>query len=221
MDSSGIRGRQSLSMSIVKLEMARAERAGVRRDPGEARHFNQLGRGDRSLCGEQSRHVGNQGLRRREFESQRIVERIARESDESRRPHQCRVEDRVGDERCAALIAWAAASWTDDAVIVNADRHRLRVAETKGGGMATGTGVVIMQTQNFVEKQEAPQVGQWGIDSAAKPRFERCLDVAGKTLIAQDLPEFYVQTAFMIVLSLGIRWVHRHENGDDVDDSKE
>ena len=46
-----------------------------------------------------------------------------------------------------------------DVVVVDADRHRLRVAKTEGGRMAPGTGVVIMQAEDFVEEQEASEIG--------------------------------------------------------------
>jgi hypothetical protein len=49
-----------------------------------------------------------------------------------------------------------------------------------------------MQPENFVEEQEASEIGHGWIDGAAKPCFERCFDVASETRIAQGSHEFPV-----------------------------
>ena len=220
-ESGSIGYRQDLAMAVVKLEMAWAEVAWIGGNSSEPRHLDQLGRRDRGLRCEQGWYVGDQGFGKREFESQRIVKGIAGERDESRRPHQRRVKDCVWDEWCATLVARSAAVWSDDVVVVNTYCHRLRVTKTKCRRMAPGTGVVIMQAEDFVEEQQAPEISHRGIYSATKSCFKRRPAVAREARIVQDLPKIHIQTACMVILCLGIRWVHGHENGNDVEGSEE
>jgi hypothetical protein len=61
--------------------------------------------------------------------------------------------------------------------------------------MAPGARIVIMQTQNFVEEQEASEIGHCWIYWAAKSRFERRLDVACEARRAQNSHEFPIRAA--------------------------
>lgn len=71
-----------------------------------------------------------------------------------------------------------------------------------------------MQAEDLVEEQQAPEISHRRIDSATKPCFKRCLDIAREARILQGSYEVPIQTASMVVLRLGTRWVHRHEKGD-------
>jgi hypothetical protein len=50
-----------------------------------------------------------------------------------------------------------------------ADRHRLGIAEPEGGGVAPGARVVVVETEDLVEEQEAAQVSGAG-SSGMRPR---------------------------------------------------
>ena len=128
----------------------------------------------------QGRYVGDQAFSGDgNSKPSELSKRIAGKSDKSRRPHQRRVKDRVWDERCATLIARATAIWADDVIVVDAYGHRLRVAKTECGRMAAGTGVVTMQSQNFVEEQEASEIShapdRLGGQAALQASLQLCL----------------------------------------------
>jgi hypothetical protein len=73
--------------------------------------------------------------------------------------------------------------------------------------MAPGTGVVIMQAEDFVEEQEASEIGQRRIDWATKSHFERRFDVACEARSAQDIAEGPIEVARRVVRRLGVPWV--------------
>ena len=74
-----------------------------------------------------------------------------------------------------------------------------------------------MQTQNFVEEQEASEIGHGWIDWAAKSRFECRFDVAGEARRAQNSHEFLIRAAGTFVLGQGITRAHRNDNRNDAE----
>ena len=78
-----------------------------------------------------------------------------------------------------------------------------------------------MQAEDLVEEQEASEIGQRSIDSAAKSRFERRFDVACDARIAQDMAEGPIEVARIVVRRLGVPWVQRKHNLDGAEGREE
>src|SRR5579864_8277676 len=77
-------------------------------------------------------------------EAKRIVERIPGQGIEPPVPHQGGIEGGVHGERCSPLVSGPAAVGAYDIVVLNADGHRLRVAESIRGRVASAARVVAM-----------------------------------------------------------------------------
>src|SRR5262245_22911464 len=105
----------------------------------------------------------------------------------SRRPHQRRVEDRVRDRWRASLVARAVTVRPYDVVVIDADRDRLRIAESVGGPVTAGARVVAVQTEDLVEEEQPPELDLAGIELATEPGLERGVDSAGKASLPQDM----------------------------------
>jgi hypothetical protein len=208
-ESGSVRRGQALTMAVVKLEVPHAEGAGIGGNAAEPRHFDQLGRGQRTLRGEQRRLAGHDVLGRRKSKTQRRIERVAGDRHESGRPHQRRVEDRVRDERRTTLVARPTPIRADDIVIVDADRNRLRIAESERRGVTTGARVVVVQSEDLVEKQKAPQIGERRVDAATQASFERPFDASGEARLTQDGAEGAVEAVARVIFRPGLPWLDR------------
>src|SRR5690606_5260315 len=133
----------------------------------EARGFDALRRGDERLGGEQVRQVRERGpFGGGKDEALAIVERTPRRRVEARIPHEGRVEGGVDDHGRPALVARPGAPWTDDAVVVDADRDGLRVAEAIARRVTPTARVVVVQPLDAVEPEEATDVGELMVDAA-------------------------------------------------------
>ena len=145
----------SATQTIVELVEARTDCA-LR--PVEAGDFDKLGGRNVRLCDQQmldDRIVGGEpscALGQGKEEALRIVEWVARRRRKAPVPHQVRVERRVHDRRCAALIPWAGPIRADDQIILHANRDGLRVAKAVCGRMAARAGIVIVKAARTVEE---------------------------------------------------------------------
>jgi hypothetical protein len=111
-----------------------------------------------------------------ELEAGAVVKRIAGERGEARVSHQCRIRSSIGNEWRPALIARASAMRADNEVIINTNRYRLCITKAVSGRMTTATGVVIVQSSDGVEPQQAAKVSLPMINvtsqSLSKCRFD-------------------------------------------------
>jgi hypothetical protein len=82
---------------------------------------------------------------------------------------------------------------TDQQVALDANRDRLRIAKAVGRRVAAGTGVVIVEVGDAVEKQEAANVGQLRVQLPAKPALEPLLGGAGKSLLRKRRCELFIE----------------------------
>ena len=147
-----------------------------------------------------------------EQEARAVVERVAGERREARVPHQAGIERRVDHHRRAALVARAGATRPDDAVLVDADRDRLRVAEDRSS--ASGilrrrcrrSGRVIVSNQSSLPASAKRR-------SSGRPRLivQRRLHLSRETRAAELQSQPGVQQ--------GLSWPRGsegwHEHGDD------
>jgi hypothetical protein len=103
-----------------------------------------------------------------------------------------------------------------DAVVVGADRDRLRVPESEGGGVAARAGVVAMESQDVVEEDEAPKVGEPAIDPTAQASLESLLDPSGEAGLSQNAGQLLVQAVGLIRVGRRQkgRGDHEHGNGE-------
>jgi hypothetical protein len=137
----------------------------------EAGHLHALGWRDKGLRIEQVREVAQRRpLGRRKGEARRIVEGIPGVGMEARVPHQRRVEGDVGDDRGAPLVARALPPRTDDPVVLDTDRDRLRISEPVAGQVASCTRVVVVEPEFDIEEQKPPHVGQITVQRAPEAR---------------------------------------------------
>ena len=96
---------------------------------------------DRIIGGKSGRPLGQW-----KDEALGIVEWISRRRGETPVPHQVRVERGIHHRGCPTLIAWTDTGRPDDTIVLNANGDRLSVPEPRRGRMATGTGIVVMQS---------------------------------------------------------------------------
>src|SRR5690606_13492847 len=81
----------------------------------------------------------------------------------------------------------------DDAVVVHANRDRLRVAEAVRGRVAAGACIVVVQSLNRIEPEQASDVGESAIEAAAQPLLEGLLDAAGEPELRETTAECDVE----------------------------
>src|SRR5215468_8168636 len=203
---------QGLPTSVVEDEDTRIHRPRVRPDSREPRHLHEFGRGQRGLRREE-RGFKNSVLGRRKQEPPRRVEGIIPGGGKSRRPHQRRVEDRVRDRWRASLVARADTVRPDDVVVIDADRDRLRIAESVCGPVTAGARVVAVQTEDLVEEEQPPELDIAGIELAAEPGLERGVDPPGKAGLPQDMLKLAVQLLIVIAMVLRASIVARRRLG--------
>src|SRR5262245_22653760 len=104
----------------------------------KARHLNSFRRRNERLGDKQVRQVREaESFRRREQEAIAVIEWVVRKRGETRVPHQVWEEGGIGDHRRAALIARADAAGPHDAVVINPDGDRLRIAEAIRRGVTS------------------------------------------------------------------------------------
>src|SRR5499427_5446283 len=133
-------------------------------------------------------------LGRWKLEAGAVVERVSGERGEARVPHQHGIQRRIGGQRRAALIARARPMRTDNLVVVDADRHRLRVAEAVRRRVATPTGVVVVQAADDVKPEQASKVGPLPLDRAAEFVSKPGLDLTGEPVGYQDTGQLGVES---------------------------
>ena len=84
--------------------------------------------------------------------------------------------------RRAALVARSRAPRAHDAVVVDADGDRLRVAEAVRRRVTAAAGVVVVEPLDGIEPQQPSELREPPVDGAAEPRLERLRDAAGEAL---------------------------------------
>src|SRR6185437_1020131 len=84
-------------------------------------------------------------------EPERVIEWVPGDRGKPAVPHQVRIERRVRRKRRAPLVAGTLAMGSDDIVVLDADRDRLRVTEGTARRMATAAGVVVVKPPQRVE----------------------------------------------------------------------
>ena len=160
----------------------------------ESGHLDTLRRWDERLGYEQMRQVGEgKPLGRWELEAGAVVERVAGERGEARVPHQRGIQGRIGGKRRPTLIARARPMGADDAVVVDADGHGLRVAKAVRRRVTTAAGVVVVQAANNVKPEQAAEIGPLAIDRTAQFLAKPGLDVASESLCCQDTRQLGVE----------------------------
>jgi hypothetical protein len=97
----------------------------------------------------------------------------------------------VDSGRRSPLVSWSFAVRAHEVVVLNADRHRLRVAKTVARRVAPAAGVVLVKRVGVVEPQQTSQVGQFLIDrhlgtSAPAPALKG--DLRRRTAIDRQHP---------------------------------
>src|SRR5215470_15687605 len=149
----------------------------------EARHLNSFRRRNERLGDKQVRQVREaESFRRRELEAIAVIEWVIRERGEARVPHQVGEEGGIGDHRRAALIARAGAADPYDAIVVNPDGDRLRIAEAICRRVTARAIIVVIQPGDRVKKEKSSEVGQSVIDVMAYSLFQRRRDPAAEAL---------------------------------------
>jgi hypothetical protein len=157
----------------------------------ETSRFDTLGERNERLCLQQMRKIGQRGpLRRRKYESQRVVKGIVRAGEEPRIPHQGRVEGGVDHDRTSPLVPGSAAIGADDAVVVDPDSDRLGIAESVGWLMATTAGVVVIQPREGIEEEHPTQIRDPGIDRSTEPGLQGEAHPSGKAGLVQCASKF-------------------------------
>ena len=83
----------------------------------------------------------------------------------------------------------------DDAVVLDADGDRLRVAEPGRGRMTAAAGVVVVQARQRVKPQQPSHIGEAGVHRPAQPLRQRGLHAAGETGLGQRGRQILVELA--------------------------
>jgi hypothetical protein len=81
----------------------------------------------------------------------------------------------------------------DDEIVIDANRHRLRVAEAVCGRMATATGVVVIQAADNVKPEQAAEIGPLPIDRSAQFVSKPGLDLTSEPVCCQDTGQLGVE----------------------------
>jgi hypothetical protein len=172
-------------------------------------HLNSLRRWDERLGHEQVRQVGEgKFLGRWKLEAGAVVERVAGERGEARVPHQRGIQRRIDGKWRPALVARACPMGADDAVVVNADRYRLRITEAVRRRVATAACVVVVQAANDVKPEQPAEIGQLPIDRTAQFVSKPGLDSSREAGCCEDLGQSAVQAmvgGVSTLLTLGLR----------------
>src|SRR5262249_31598160 len=126
-------------------------------------------------------------------EAMRVVERIARGSEEASVPHQTPKERRVDHAGSTALVSWAGTVLAHEVVILDSNGDGLRVSETGGGGMAAGACIVRMQIGDLVEKEQPPEICQLGVHRPAQARLDAGAHCPGESRLAERCCQLGVQ----------------------------
>src|SRR5262249_20351824 len=146
-------------------------------EEGEPGHLDALGGRNERLGDEQVGEGGEgQSFRAGKQKAAAIVEGIAREGSEPGVPHEGGEEGGVDRHRGASLVSGAFAVGSGEAVVVDADGDGLSVPEAVCGGVTAATGVVVIQSRNGVEPEEASEVGELWVKLASEAGLEGLFD---------------------------------------------
>ena len=82
--------------------------------------------------------------------------------------------------------------------------------------MAAGAGIVAMETQDVVEEDDAPEIGEPRIDPAPQSSLEGLLDPSGEAGLSQDAGQAFVQAIGLIRVGRRQegRGDHEHSHGE-------
>ena len=135
-------------------------------------------------------------LGKRKAESERVVERVAGDHGEATVPHHVGIERCVGRKWRATLVTRARTIAPDDIVVLDADRDRLRVAESPARRVTPTARVVVVEAARLVEPQEPAEIGKLRVKGSPEPRQKLRLDRTGESRAAQFGQHLPVEVRF-------------------------
>src|SRR6187200_871073 len=121
-------------------------------------------------------------FRRWKQKALRVIEGITRDCAEATGPHQLWIKGGVDHRGSPALVARPLSARSNEIIVLDTDRHRLRIAEAIQRRVTTRAGVIAMQANELVKEEQAAQLGSGWVERPAKALLQGTLHLAGEPL---------------------------------------